>query len=421
MVDSARIEQLIERTEGYLTGTLLPFWVERSPDFERGGFLTYFDERGEATGETTKTFLMQIRMLFTMSSTEREGYGGGRCGELAEHAANFILEHYWDDEFGGWCWIADGDGRVTCDDKIGYGQAFGVYAFSEYFLATEDERGREAALRTYDVMMEKMADGGHGGYFEIMDREWRVKAGVRSGGDRKSLDVHMHVMEALTTLYEMTGKEEHRERLEEVIALIVGRMLQSRTGAGYNQFTHDFEPLPAILFDTEWGSDEEHEEGATPIEYTSYGHNVEFAWLLLHAADVMGVGRGAYGEVVRRILDNCLEYGIDRKFGGVFIEGPAEGEPVNFNKQFWQHAEVMVGMLDGYKLFEEEKYFEGFAGIHDFVFERFVNWEGGGEWFALLGREGKPVWNYLGHEWKISYHTVRSMIQVVRRLRGLLD
>ena len=84
MPDRDTLARLLERTERYLTERLLPFWMERSPDPEFGGYLTYFDRDGRPTGETTKTFLMQIRMLYTFSSAHRAGYGGGRrlpgCG-----------------------------------------------------------------------------------------------------------------------------------------------------------------------------------------------------------------------------------------------------------------------------------------------------------------------------------------------------
>lgn len=411
------VHDLIERTESYLTRELLPFWIERSPDKEAGGFLTYFNRLGRPTGQTTKTFLMQIRMLFTLAGAHRAGYGGGKCAKLARHAADFILEHYWDAEHGGWIWIADREGRPTFSGKIGYGQCFGIYAFSEYFLATGDQRGCEAALRTYNAVCRHMIDTRHGGYNEIMRPDWQPESPGKSGGDRKSFDVHMHMMEALTTLYEMTHSPTHRRRLIETIDLIITRMLHPEHGTGYHQFSLDFTPLPAIRFAVEWGSDQEPEAGALPLDYTSYGHNVEFAWLLLHAADVLGEPRSKYAEVVRRIADQCIAHGIDHELGGVYIEGPVTGPPADRKKQFWQHAEVMVGMLDAYLLLGDEKYFDTFRRVYDFTMKHFVCQEGGGEWYALLERDGTPLWDYLGHQWKISYHTVRSMIQVVRRLK----
>ena len=83
MPTADEITAVLERTRSYLTDTLLPFWMDRSPDRTAGGFLTYFDREGRATGQSDKTFLMQIRMLYTMASAHRAGYGGGRCEDLA--------------------------------------------------------------------------------------------------------------------------------------------------------------------------------------------------------------------------------------------------------------------------------------------------------------------------------------------------
>ena len=77
------IQQVVDHLESYLTGALLPFWMDNAPDADYGGVLSYFDRHGKPTGETDKTFLMQARMLYTMSSAHRAGYGGGRCAELA--------------------------------------------------------------------------------------------------------------------------------------------------------------------------------------------------------------------------------------------------------------------------------------------------------------------------------------------------
>jgi mannobiose 2-epimerase len=147
---------------------------------------------------------------------------------------------------------------------------------------------------------------------------------------------------------------------------------------------------------------------------------VEFAWLLLHAADVLGQPRGTYDEVVRKIFDHCVSYGIDWEFGGVFVEGPQDGPTRLTEKQFWQQAEMLVGMLDAYAMFGDERFWEAFCNVHAFVFSRFIHLAGGGEWFERLARDGTPIDDALGHGWKICYHTMRSMVQSTKRLRALL-
>ncbi|MHC4716752.1 MAG: AGE family epimerase/isomerase, partial [Planctomycetota bacterium] len=312
------------------------------------------------------------------------------------------------------------EGSTLNAAKIGYGQAFAIYAFSEYFLATGDPRGRDAAQRTFDAVMTRMADDARGGYLEIMKADWTPEEPGRRGGDRKSMDVHMHMMEALTTFHEMTGDPAQLAKLTQTIDLLRTKMLHPRHGTGYIQFSLDFQPEAAILFDVEWGRDAEPADGqGRPLNCTSCGHNVEFAWLLLHAADVMGRDRRDFAPVVKPIFDHCVRYGIDREYGGVFVEGPHDGPPTITEKQFWQQAEVLVGMLDAVALFGDRAYWDAFRNVHDFVFDRFVHLDGGGEWFERLDRRGRPIDDALGHAWKISYHTVRSMIQTVRRLRRL--
>jgi mannose 2-epimerase len=420
MPSHAEIINVLEGMESYLKDTLLPFWIERSPDREFGGFLSYFDRYGRSTGETTKTFLMQIRMLYTMSSAHRFGYGNGRCAELAEMGARFISNHYWDDQYDGWYWIADRSGVPTVLDKVGYGQCFAIYAFSEYYLATKDPLGMEMALRSYDAVCRHMADTRYGGFLELMRQDWQPLPAGGYGGDRKSLDVHMHMMEALTSFYAMTRLPSHRRRLQEVIDLIIGRMLHPENGLGYSQFTFDFQPLPRIIFATEWGRDARPAGGeAAPIDQTSPGHNVEFAWLLLHAADILGIPRQTYADVTRCLFDHCIEFGIDPEYGGVYADAPMSRPTSLTEKQFWQQAEVLIGMLDAYALFRDEKYWQAFLNVYDFVFGKLVVMEAGGEWYERVDRYGKPIDDALGHAWKISYHTVRSMVQSINRLRLL--
>ncbi len=422
MPTQREVSTLIDETERYLTGSLLPFWMTRAPDRYYGGYLPHYDRHGNPTGDTTKTFLSHVRLLYTFASAHRAGYGNGECATLARWGADFLLDHFWDDEHEGWFWVADRQGRPTVTNKVGYGHCFGIYAFSEYALATGDPRGRQAAERTYAAVAGHMADTRYGGYYELLQRDWQPERPGRYGGDRKSMDVHMHMMEALTTLYELTRHPTHLRRLREVIAILRDRMLRPDTGLGYIQFALDFTPLPAILFATSWGRDKAPEDGvARPLDYTSYGHNVEFAWLLLHAADIMGEDRSDYAPVVRPLFDHCVQYGIDREFGGVFVEGPGDAPPTLTEKQFWQQAEVLVGMLDAYLLFGDEAYWAAFRNVYDFVMRKFVAWDAGGEWYERLDRQGNPVDDALGHGWKSSYHTVRSMIQTIKRLRQVAE
>lgn len=180
--------------------------------------------------------------------------------------------------------------------------------------------------------------------------------------------------------------------------------------------------LPRIKFNIVWGWDRFADGGEKmhAEDNTSYGHNVEFAWLLLRALDVMGLGPNTYRDLVRKQLDHAVDNGIDPEFGGVYVEGPYAGGVYDREKEFWQQAEVMIGMLDACLLFGPERYWLAYQNVHRFVFDKMIHHEVG-EWWPLVTREGEPVWTHMSHSWKVNYHTVRAMVQCIIRLKRLLQ
>jgi mannobiose 2-epimerase len=174
-----------------------------------------------------------------------------------------------------------------------------------------------------------------------------------------------------------------------------------------------------------WGSDR-FEPAGKPPEITSYGHNIELAWLYLHAVDVLSRRAGsapAQGTDrvrarVEPIFRHTAEHGVDREYGGLYVEGPRTGEATDREKEFWQQAEAMVGFLDAWLLLGDERYLEAFRLVYEFVFGHLVH-PTLGEWHALASREGRVLRAYLGHSWKICYHTVRATCLVVEKLRKI--
>jgi mannobiose 2-epimerase len=130
----------------------------------------------------------------------------------------------WDRKNEGFYWMMDRKGNVKIDKKIIYGQSFAIYSLSEYTMATGDRRGIEYAEKVFDLIQKYCADTMYGGYWEMFERDWTLRGPGSAGGDRKTLDVHMHLMEAFTALYECTGRDVHRRKLLEVIEILQHRI-----------------------------------------------------------------------------------------------------------------------------------------------------------------------------------------------------
>ena len=409
--------EIYDRIEKYLTGKLLPFWFQRVAAPE-GGFTTYFDRNGNPTGQTDKTLIQQTRSIFMLSHVTRNGYGAGKAAALLAPGMEWFWRHFRDPECDGWFWIVDGKGKPVSTDKIMYGQSFVIYSMSECALATGDAEARKAAEHTFDLAQKYAADTAFGGYREMFLRDWQPRPSGAYGGDRKSFDVHMHLMEAYTSLYELTRAEIHGRKLREVIDVIWARMFEPRSWTGIAQFGLDFTPLRAIMFKTVWGADRDNEGEPRPLDNTSYGHNIEFLWLFLHALDVLGEPVDPWKEKLAALARHSAMYGVDERYGGIFVEGPRDGPASEMQKEFWQQAESLVGFLDAYLLLGDRIYWDAFVKVFDFVWTKMINHDVG-EWFALLDRDGTVRWDYLGHAWKNNYHTTRSMIQTLKRLKRI--
>lgn len=415
----SKMTKYLNKTKDYLDNKLIPFWVANAVDTKYGGFQTNYDRNGKRTEITEKSFLSQCRSIFTVSHAMRLGFNWPNGEEVLKQGIEFLFKNFRDNENGGYYWIVEEDGKPKDVNKIIYGHSFLIYGLSEYALLTGNEEAKNEAIRIFDLLQEKVADPKEKGYFEHFDQYFNIKKSRNDIGAHKSLDVHMHLMEAFTTLFELTQEENHKKALLDVIDLIFDKMVEPTTGTGISMFTSDWKPIANVELDTVWGRDRFDENGKD-VDITSYGHNIELTWLYLHAQDILNIPReNSLGRVLP-VYEHTFAKGVDWKYGGLYVEGERFGNATEVTKEFWQQAEAMVGFLDAYLMTNDAKYLDAFVNIHDFVFEKMINWEQG-EWYALLAEDGEIIWDYLGTSWKVFYHTVRGTCQVIKKLEKIIE
>jgi mannobiose 2-epimerase len=410
---STALEQLIL----HLDEGIVPFWRERAPDTTYGGYLVRFDGEGRSLGTPEKYLNTQCRLLWWFSALARSGRDpAGNLG-LARHGFDFIHRHFWDHAKGGWFWKVRGDGASLDEGKVVYGQSFAIYAMAEYALASGETEPRRLAEETFDLLQRRCADARHGGYLENLEPDWTPSTPGFHGGDRKSLDTHMHLLESFTVLLELTSQEGHRKKLMELAGLIRARMIDPGSGCGRNQFDLAFNPIPALAIRRTWNAERQGDAPAAPTDTTSYGHNLELAWLLRRALAAAGEDPSPWQLVLRGLVDHAIAHGIDWEQGGVYRDGTATGGPLVFEKEFWQNAEALVGLLDGWEATGDPRQAEAFLNVWEFARLHFV--APCGEWRVLLDRSGNVIDGNVGNDWKVSYHTGRALLECVTRLERL--
>jgi mannobiose 2-epimerase len=399
---------------------IMPFWANHGIDHEYGGYLTNLDDQGNLIqADTDKYIVTQTRMIWGMSVFSELLPNARQYLDFAKQGADFFIRNFWDRECGGWGWRVKRDGSVIDSGKVMYGQSFAIYALAQYSLSTKDARGLDYASQTFDLMQKYCADTARGGYYENLEPDWQLSDPGFCAGDRKSLDIHMHLLEAFTTLAQASGLEIHRRKLQEVIDLILEFMIDYENGCGRNQFDLSFHPIPSIAIRRTWNAERKGEAVSDPIDTTSYGHNLELCWLLLRAGEILGQLPSKYSETLRLLGEHALRWGIDWEFGGVYRDGPHNGPALVHEKEFWQNAEALVGLLDCYLTLSDERYLKAFKLCWKFVNQHMINHKQG-EWLTLVSRTGDPLWADLGNPWKACYHTGRAMHEVLKRLDRII-
>jgi mannan endo-1,4-beta-mannosidase len=393
--------------EGELRSNLLPFWRERSLDHVRGGFIAEMANDGTIRGDAAKGLVLNARLVWTFAALYRQ-LGDARDLELARRAYEYLEAKFRDREHGGYVWRVDPHGRPLDRSKKVYGQAFCIYALSEYYLATKESGALEAARRVYELIERHARDRRYGGYIESRAPDWSVTTELRlSDGDMnapKSMNTHLHLLEAYTNLYRAWPDPGLAARLRELVDLFGRHILHRGGGPGSGHLRHFFDERWNVRSDT----------------YT-YGHDIEATWLLDEAAEALGDERltaevRRWGvETARTVLSEAL--GAD---GGLAYEG-RDGHVIDSRRDWWCQAEAVVGLWHAYSLTGEERFSEAAARVWAFIAGRLVD-RVNGDWFWRIREDGSvdPGQPKVS-EWKCPYHSVRMCLEMMRRIAKAAD
>jgi mannobiose 2-epimerase len=362
-----------------LSQKILPYWYDSALDVERGGYLLADDREGPNTPEE-KQLVTQSRMVWTFAHAHLNGYGDGSRNYLdaARHGYRFLIEHFRDPVNGGYYWKTDLEGRPVNDCKFLYGQGFVVYALIEYSRASGDRRAVRHAMDLYRVVQQHLHDTKHGGWIEHADRSWqRLAAGDPRNPVEviglKSANAHLHWMEALAEL------------LEYFFPLPAGRSCLHRR--------------------PDWRPVADPESAAL-----SYGHQVEFAWLMVRAEQVLG-GPPSW-EHFEAHLDHALEYGFDHRRGGLFSRGFDDAPATRTNKVWWAQAEMLAALTDAVRFRPKTEYADALSRLLGFVDAHQAD-PRDGIWLDTVAADGTPLSTAKAHSWKAGYHDVRAIVKFV--------
>jgi mannobiose 2-epimerase len=391
------ILHVIETCEKLLNENIIPFWYSNVLDHQTGGYRLNHDAKGRWKGHANKSLVVQARTLWFFSRLSRTEHEAAAFLDAAHLGYRFIRDYMWDKEYGGFYWeVSETGHEATMPGKHLYAQAFGLYALAEYIRLTGDSSAVTLADELFKLLEFMAHDSTHGGYKESFRRDWSQYPDdqinyLGKAGCHKTLNTHLHLLEATTEYYRVQKSILAHERLNELIILFSRTILKQNANACVDEFQRDWEPVHGTGFNN-----------------VSYGHQLELIWMLIHARDAAGVTNNTHLTLYRTLFDYVLQYGYDSIDGGFYHTGTINRPADDRKKVWWVQAESLICSLHMYDLTQEILYFECFFQTLDWIVKYQADWIYG-DWHEIISEAYKPF-GKKAYAWKSPYHNGRAIL-----------
>jgi mannobiose 2-epimerase len=394
----ARMIQLKNEVSANLTRNLLPFWSTKMVDYKNGGYFGRINGDNQVFPKEDKGGILNARILWTYSSAYRI-YKDTAYLRLAARSKDYIMAHFIDKEFGGAYRSVKSTGEPSDTRKQTYTQSFFIYGLAEYYRATGDKEALEAAKNIFNLFEKYALDKKSDGYFEVYSRDWKRThdklIGESTANDEKTMNTHLHLMEAYTNLFRVWPDKNVGVRLRALVDIFLDKIIDAKTSHLICFLDKDWKKNSAV---------------------DSYGHDIESSWLLNEAAGLLGdPALLAKVKDVSIKIANAAAEGLNPD-GSLNYEKNLTNGRVSTERSWWAQSECIVGYLNAYELTGIEKYLDNAINCWNYTNNHFVDNKNGG-WFSSVSESGVAS-GEKGGFWVCPYHNGRMCMEVVERITG---
>lgn len=401
MLAQNQTESTLRLYQSELTAELhniLAYWIKYTPDYENGGFYCKIDHQNNVAPHAPKGSVLNARILWAFSAAYNL-QANAEYLQQADRAFQYITKYFIDEVNGGVYWTVTYTGEPLDAKKQVYANAFVIYALSEYHIASGKPEAKEMAIGLYKLLVEKSYDKVLTGYLEAFNRDWQpindLRLSAKDANEKKTMNTHLHVLEAYANLYRIWPENELRQQIITLLYNFLDYMINLQNGH------------LVLFFDEKWNR---------RSDTISYGHDIEAAWLLLEAAEVINdrVLISQLKLIAVKMADATLE-GLDEDFG-LWYEYEPDNQHLIQEKHWWVQSEAMVGFFNAFQITGDDRYISLSVNNWNFVKAHILD-KKDGEWVwgvdangSLMSREDKVG------VWKCPYHNSRACIEIIKRI-----
>lgn len=397
--------------EKELQENILKFWIKYAVEKNGKCFYGAADLKGNPVPGAPKSCVLNARILWSFAEAAIY-YKKVEYADMAIMAYNVLKNDFSDKTHGGFFMGLDSENQPLDTVKHTYAQAFALYALAKYYEFSPSQSLLDELNTYFHFLEEKTKVSDKSGYFEAFTREWQPFSENRmaDNNEPRSMNTHLHIVEAYAAFYKVTKNELAKRRLSELMNLFIEKIIRPSGHLG-------------IFFD------EQFNETENSKAICSFGHDIEASWLLWEAAITLGDNTitAKMKPLSVKMLDAVEWAGVD-KDGGLFLESTRFGSHLRTNKHWWPQAETLVAFMNGLELTSDPKYWEKLKLSWNFINTHIIDHKNG-EWYTKVSRLGVPYQEependpspYYRNNWKIDpwkapYHNSRAMMELIKRI-----
>ena len=382
--------------------SILDWWTRHINNPSNGFYYGEINNQNEPDAKAPIGLVLQSRLLWTFSAAFKHTQNNQYL-ESANHAYEVLLQKFYDTQNGGMYWSVHPNGQVASDKKQAYGIAFAIYGLSAYYEATQNAGALEKATELYTCLEKHFFDLQFGGYIECLGNNWSDIEDVRlSDKDQnaiKSMNTHLHIIEAYAGLYKVFPNEGIKESIKTLLYYFEKFIIDADTFQQKLFFEKNWLPTSSVV---------------------SFGHDIEASWLLQEAAAI--IEDTFYVQKFAKIANDMagvVAIHLSTE-GAVYNEYHLNSDTLDLGKDWWPQAEAMVGFLNAYQN----------TGNIDFLQHSLTSWKlvndyfkdpVYGEWHWGYHPSGDLMVREKAGFWKCPYHNSRACIEVANRIQHLLQ
>lgn len=396
----------------------LKTWYPTIIDTLNGGYWTNFEYDWTRSKDQQKMLVTQARGLWTAARAASTFPENPVYKDAAQHGFQFLTTKMWDDDNGGFY-----QNFTTSEYKLIYGNTFALFALSEYAKINKNPAVLQWVKKVFEWMEKAAHDSTYFGYYNIILSDSIKKSKTPETekfiaqigwGDPtwKDQNTSIHILEALTTTYQVLPEPLVKKRLEEMLQLVRDKMVNPE-GHLNLYFKSDWKPII-------------HRDSSRAFilknlnyDHISFGHDIETAYLLLDASKAL---YGKYDSktlrVAKQLVDHSLAHGFEKDYYGIFDRGyrftkNGKVEIVNRSKAWWSQAEAWHSLALMASIYPKEKaYTVAFQKMWRYIQTELVDVEHGGWYGNGLDENPESKTQRKAHQWKGAYHDGRALLQV---------